>query len=201
MPRLTGWSESSLGAQSFFVGFVTRRLINILLITIILSFTVYMLHVYKGSYALFLPFLVFCCQFSIQLLNILILIGGWGNTKSVIRTSKQQDPPAASLTHKPLDCAASKAFWVSWARGQLQVGSGMTVGADKFLSYSGHSSPTVNFIAVSTGFGSSGTWAFGKINNIAGRNLRNDLGLEYKEVSNWKVVNLMHLTKFILIWL
>ena len=99
---------------------------------------------------------------SIIVLCNLILLGGWGNTKSVMRTVKQQRHPVATAHSRPLDCQHPKPFWVSWRGGVFQVGSGLTVGTGHFLSYNSHSTPTVRAVAVSTGFGSAGTWRFGK---------------------------------------
>ena len=38
------------------------------------------------------------------------------------------------------------------------------MGTGRFLSYNSQSTPTVRSVAVSTGFGSTGTWTFSKLN-------------------------------------
>ena len=91
-----------------------------------------------------------------------ILLGGWKNTMSVMRTVKQQKPPVARAHNTPLDCHNPKPFWISWSGGEFRVGSGLTVGTGRFLSYNTHSTPTVRAVAVSTGWGATGTWSFGK---------------------------------------
>ena len=79
-----------------------------------------------------------------------------------MRTIKQQNPPVATVNNKPLDCHNSKPFWVSWAGGIFQIGTGLTVGTGTFLTYNSQSTPTIRAVAVSTGWGVTGTWTFGK---------------------------------------
>ena len=94
---------------------------------------------------------------------VYIYLGGWNNSNSAIRTIKQQLPGVAQVWSEPLDCNVSKPFWISWANGEIQVGSGRIVGSDMFMSYVSNSAAVVNYIAVATGFGSSGIWRFGKL--------------------------------------
>ena len=93
--------------------------------------------------------------------HVLNLIGGWGNSKSVIRTQKQQRPPVAEALHTPLDCNCFKRFWIRWDGGVIRVGSGKKVNmAGEFMSYDTGSSPTINYLAISTGWGANGVWKF-----------------------------------------
>ena len=97
-------------------------------------------------------------------LLFLTFLGIWENTKSVMRTirSQQRDRVARAHIFTPLDCHNPKPFWISWSGGVFEVGSGLTVGRGRFLSYNSHSTPTVRAVAVSTGWGATGTWSFGK---------------------------------------
>ena len=87
----------------------------------------------------------------------------------MVRTFKQRRRNIVARAHhpdhRPLDCHNPKPFWISWADGVFQVGSGLTVGTGRFLSYNSQSTPIVRSVAVSTGFGSTGTWTFGKLNS------------------------------------
>ena len=103
----------------------------------------------------------------------LTLPGGWKNTKSVMRTVRHQRHPVSRAHNTPLDCHNPKPFWISWSGGEFRVGSGLTVGTGSFLSYNSHSTWTVRAVAVSTGFGATGSWSFGKFSlshYIAGGN-------------------------------
>lgn len=85
-----------------------------------------------------------------------LVIGGWGNSQSVIR-NQQQGTHLATTRHEPLNCYEFHPFWVSWDAGVIRVGSGLTVGEDEFISYTGPAFQ-VNHVAVSTGWGATGEW-------------------------------------------
>ncbi|XP_061164283.1 uncharacterized protein LOC133173312 isoform X1 [Saccostrea echinata] len=88
-----------------------------------------------------------------------IVIGGWGNKKSCIRTGKQL-PCLSTYQQTVLSQTAYRLFWVSWIGGYIVVGEGDVVNKNVFMSYH-HSNPYhVNFFAVMTGWSSSGQWKF-----------------------------------------
>lgn len=92
-----------------------------------------------------------------------IVIGGWSNTKSVIRFAIAGSAcvyyNGSSLSQSFFD-----EFWVSWTGGFVRVGTGSSVGSGTIMTCP-HSKPyTVNFIWIMTGYGSSGEWRF--INGI-----------------------------------
>lgn len=86
-----------------------------------------------------------------------IVIGGWGNTKSVIRTCKQCQP-RTSFIGNPLSCDSFKSFWISWENGAIRVGRGHIIGHGEFMKWTDPSSHLVNYVGISTWRGSSTEW-------------------------------------------
>ncbi|XP_056004596.1 C3 and PZP-like alpha-2-macroglobulin domain-containing protein 8 [Ostrea edulis] len=86
-----------------------------------------------------------------------IVIGGWGNTKSVIRTCKQCQP-RTSFIGNPLSCDSFKSFWISWENGAIRVGRGHIIGHGEFMKWTDPSSHLVNYVGISTWPGSSTEW-------------------------------------------
>ena len=68
-------------------------------------------------------------------------------------------------SHKPLQCTNMEEFWLSWANGTVEVGSGHNLGQGEFITLNDSVPTSKNFLAVSTGFGAPGYWIFhsGKI--------------------------------------
>nr|KAG5691153.1 hypothetical protein BaRGS_032149 [Batillaria attramentaria] len=93
-----------------------------------------------------------------------IVIGGWRNGKSVIRTSKQQFPSRAEVRHIPLHCDEYRKFYVSWADGIVKVGAVLSRGSrqDPFMVYEDPDPILVKYAYVS-GFGKPAEWRFGKL--------------------------------------
>lgn len=92
-----------------------------------------------------------------------IVIGGWDNTKSVIR-KQQQGTPVAVAHHMPLDCEKAFPFWLEWYQGILRVGTSTDIGAGQFMNFHDPNPIEVNYISVSTGWGATGWWIFDKDN-------------------------------------
>ncbi|OWF48285.1 C3 and PZP-like alpha-2-macroglobulin domain-containing protein 8 [Mizuhopecten yessoensis] len=88
-----------------------------------------------------------------------IVIGGWGDQQSVIRDCKQcaQMDVENHMPH-PLSCTQYRPFWISWANNIIRVGQGDIVGKSQFMMWNDTSPHDVNYVAVATGFGSSGDW-------------------------------------------
>lgn len=90
-----------------------------------------------------------------------IVIGGWRNTKSCIRLGKQQQCKA-TYSGPVVNNDTYTQFWVSWVNGVISLGRSVTVNQCVLMEYT-HTTPyPVNFLAVMTGFGSTGKW---KLNN------------------------------------
>ncbi|XP_062614995.1 uncharacterized protein LOC134276738 [Saccostrea cucullata] len=105
-----------------------------------------------------------------------IVIGGWNNRKSCIRTGKQL-PCLSTYSQTVLSQAAYRSFWVTWIGGNIVVGEGDTINVNGIMSYH-HSSPyPINFFAVMTGWGASGHWKF-----------NNDVGCTPHDYNNTRIV-------------
>lgn len=88
-----------------------------------------------------------------------IVIGGWGNNKTCIRLGMQQSCKESHIG-PVLNGDTYIPFWVSWVNGTISLGQSDIVNKNLWMEFS-HSTPfPVNFLAVMTGFGSTGNWKF-----------------------------------------
>jgi hypothetical protein len=87
-----------------------------------------------------------------------IVIGGWGNTESTIRTCKQCEL-RTTYFGSPLSCNSFKSFWISWNNGTIRVGTGHNVGHGEFMRWTDPSPHMVNYVGISTWTGSSAEWS------------------------------------------
>ncbi len=106
-------------------------------------------------------FIALCFTQSLYTENVYeINIGGWKNTKSIIRNKPNYY--ATILTEYQgavLDCNVAKKFWLSWESGLIRVGFGHVVGESLMMEYDHpNPHPTPRYVGVSTGYGSTGTW-------------------------------------------
>ncbi|CAC5396720.1 unnamed protein product [Mytilus coruscus] len=93
-----------------------------------------------------------------------IVIGGWGNKKSVIRTFKQQSPPVDSKEKTFLDEGIFKAFWISWNDTTINVGNGLEAACETvFLEWTNPNGLLQILNAgIYTYYESTGEWIFYK---------------------------------------
>ncbi|XP_060583963.1 neurogenic locus notch homolog protein 2-like [Ruditapes philippinarum] len=87
-----------------------------------------------------------------------IVIGGWGNSQSVIRNS-QQGTNRVSYSGSVLSSSSYRWFWISWGGGCVQVGKGSSIGSSRIMNWCS-SIPTMNGVRFSFGFGSDGYFLF-----------------------------------------
>ncbi|XP_011206592.2 C3 and PZP-like alpha-2-macroglobulin domain-containing protein 8 [Bactrocera dorsalis] len=85
-----------------------------------------------------------------------VFIGGWENTKSVIRKNRQKPDVAEVHTPGILEAGEFRGFWVRWYDNVITVGREGEAAA--FLSYDAQDLFPVNFVGVCTGWGASGSW-------------------------------------------
>ena len=91
--------------------------------------------------------------------HFLFITGGWSNTKSVIRDGKQGAEKFSAETPNILSCNESRAFWLSWAGGNIEMGTGDVPGGSvSILSWQDSTPRPVNAISVTSGWGAAATW-------------------------------------------
>ncbi|OWR54240.1 C3 and PZP alpha-2-macroglobulin domain-containing protein 8 [Danaus plexippus plexippus] len=85
-----------------------------------------------------------------------IFIGGWGNTKSVIRRNRTKPEKAEIDTPNILNGGEFRGFWVRWDGGIISAGrEGEAI---PFISWQDPEPFPIGFVGVCTGWGASGTW-------------------------------------------
>lgn len=89
-----------------------------------------------------------------------IVVGGWENSKSVIRKCKGCES-MATASHRPMSCTEFRPFWASWENGIIRVGEGLEVGAGTFIEWSDETSHPVNFLGISS-FNTPTSWRYFK---------------------------------------
>jgi len=89
-----------------------------------------------------------------------IFIGGWKNTKSVIRQNDNNLDVAEVCTPGILNADEFRGFWVRWSDNVISVGHEGETKA--FLSYDAGLLFLVNYVGIRTGWGASGTWLINK---------------------------------------
>jgi hypothetical protein len=87
-----------------------------------------------------------------------IVIGGWGNGKCCMRKGKQGHC-YREYHGRVLSCSSYNYFWVGWGGSRIRLGRGTTYGSSTLLDFP-DSSYRVNYLAVSTGWGATGSWEF-----------------------------------------
>ncbi|KAI8438201.1 hypothetical protein MSG28_010820 [Choristoneura fumiferana] len=85
-----------------------------------------------------------------------VFIGGWGNTKSVIRRNRTKPEKVEIDTPQILNAGEFRGFWIRWDSGIISAGrEGEAI---PFLSWNDPEPFPVAFVGVCTGWGASGTW-------------------------------------------
>lgn len=85
-----------------------------------------------------------------------IFIGGWGNSKSVIRKNRTKPDVAESNTPGILNPDEFRGFWVRWENGNITAG--YEGDAAPFLSFTDYERVPIEYIGVCTGWGARGSW-------------------------------------------
>ena len=88
-----------------------------------------------------------------------IVIGGWRNTKSVIRKAKQGEHTVFKNAIV-LDCSKFVVMWVRWIGGVIKTGRGSSVGCDVLMSWTDPSPRAVTRVGIAMYY-TIGFWRFG----------------------------------------
>ncbi|XP_035694593.1 uncharacterized protein LOC118428599 [Branchiostoma floridae] len=88
-----------------------------------------------------------------------VVIGGWGNSWSVIRLSKQGANQAEAQTPGITSPNQYRRFWITWADGgTIAVGRGSEI--NPFLQWVDPNPLPISYAGYSTGWGIAGQWRF-----------------------------------------
>ncbi|XP_014612835.1 PREDICTED: uncharacterized protein LOC106791603 isoform X2 [Polistes canadensis] len=85
-----------------------------------------------------------------------VFIGGWGNSKSVIRKNRTKPEVAEAETPEILTSNDFRGFWIRWHEGEITVGKEGE--PSSFLSYHDPEPFGIGYFGVCTGWGASGEW-------------------------------------------
>ncbi|XP_055542605.1 C3 and PZP-like alpha-2-macroglobulin domain-containing protein 8 [Wyeomyia smithii] len=85
-----------------------------------------------------------------------VFIGGWKNTKSVIRKNRAKPDVSEAYIPGILSVGEYRGFWIKWNDDVITVG--MEGASAAFLSYKNPEPFPINFVGVCTSYGSSGSW-------------------------------------------
>lgn len=98
--------------------------------------------------------------------NTQIFIGGWGNTKSVIRKNRTKPEVAENDTPQILNGEEFRGFWIRCIAGNISVG--IENDPSPFLSFTDPEPAHCGYFGVCTGWGASGTWIIARKSKING---------------------------------
>ena len=87
-----------------------------------------------------------------------VIIGGWKNTRSVIRDRFMGDIRVDVKTPGILSCNESRSFWLTWHNGNFRVGTGDVYNADTFMEWKDPSPREIWAVGVASGWGAKATW-------------------------------------------
>lgn len=85
-----------------------------------------------------------------------VFIGGWGNTKSVIRKNRTKPDVVEVPTPGFLTNDDFRGFWIRWNDGNVTVGKEND--PEPFMSYADPEPFAISHFGVCTGWGASGEW-------------------------------------------
>ncbi len=89
-----------------------------------------------------------------------ILIGGFKNTRSLIREVKQGGAKCNASTPGILQAGMAQPFWVSWVDGNIRLGREHQVGNDVICEWQDPTPKSINYVSTSTSSQSDGEWIF-----------------------------------------
>ncbi|KAK9887116.1 hypothetical protein WA026_020563 [Henosepilachna vigintioctopunctata] len=85
-----------------------------------------------------------------------IFIGGWGNSKSVIRKNRTKPEVAEVPTPGILTDQDFRGFWVRWENGTISAGNEGE--GSPFISFTDYERVPIEYVGFCTGWGARGSW-------------------------------------------
>ncbi|XP_058979645.1 C3 and PZP-like alpha-2-macroglobulin domain-containing protein 8 [Musca domestica] len=85
-----------------------------------------------------------------------VFLGGWENSKSVIRKNRQKPDVVEVPTPGICNAGEFRGFWIRWYDNVITVGREGEAAA--FMSHEDPELFPINYVGVCTGWGASGTW-------------------------------------------
>lgn len=107
-----------------------------------------------------------------------VVIGGWDNSQSVIRT--EEGHVAEEQTPNILNADQFRYFWISWDSNdrRIKAGTGSAVGENTFIELQDDFFRHINAIGLATGYGYAGTYEFQDIYGKQGIHVANSFPLQ-----------------------
>ena len=87
-----------------------------------------------------------------------IVIGGWNNTKTVIRKGSQGSAKDERVTQSILSPNEDRPFWADAKNGFVRLGKGKIIGSDIVIKWQDNQPLDPVYVGFMTGFGSTGVW-------------------------------------------
>ena len=88
-----------------------------------------------------------------------IVIGGWGNKKSVIRRRNQGSNLVTQQTDNIVSSTEDRSFWADANNGYVRLGRGSTIGMNIVLSWIDPNPLIPTYVGFMTGWGATGEWS------------------------------------------
>ncbi|CAL7949665.1 unnamed protein product [Xylocopa violacea] len=112
-----------------------------------------------------------------------IFIGGWSNSKSVIRKNRTKPDVAEAETPGILSGDEFRGFWIRWGDGAISVGKEGEPGS--FLTYADPEPFGIGYFGVCTGWGASGEWLIEGYGSVS---TRNELAYNFKNINSGSIL-------------
>ncbi|XP_054011254.1 uncharacterized protein LOC128893949 isoform X1 [Hylaeus anthracinus] len=97
-----------------------------------------------------------------------VFIGGWSNSKSVIRKNRAKPEAAETETPGILSGDEFRGFWIRWGDGAISVGKEGE--PSSFLTYTDPEPFGIGYFGICTGWGASGEWLIEGHGKLSTRN-------------------------------
>ena len=89
-----------------------------------------------------------------------IVIGGWDNSKSVIRRGSQGSSKVERVMHSLLNPNEDRPFWADAKNGLIRLGKGKVIGSNIIIKWQDNQPLDPSYVGFMTGWGSTGVWKF-----------------------------------------